>query len=409
MHIDHFIGSNPLLASTSCTDPINNLKNLPNQNYVKNPRIALNLTESNQQTIIRSRSPSPFWVKGQTSTYSEVVKSGSVSKNSIRSISPEYKPTEERISRKSHFNSLKTPLERTRCKSPKDKWQQNDLKKNKTFSVPLKPTFSPPKGSTVPSIEFKDNLNIIIPNSQHVKRRSRSRRNRNIKNNFKNESITDKDVFKTVTVISEDTVIDQNINTNLTIKPEIIVSDAKNQDSCENVEFKNLPIPREIVETCTQTDVPVDDSYIISNQKHLTSSITIPLNTLGTYSKSQLSLTNLSDSEYSNYCYDLNEQLNGIFGSYDRKHRTCDRQRSKSDTRDLNKLTQIFTSPNTNYNYTCRFERSAESVKNNSNRDFTSGRRSFDKILSPFGNVHMGRSNGINNENEKSVRLSVKI
>lgn len=407
-HIDHFIGSNPLLASTSCTDPVKNLNNPSKQIYVKSPRIVLNLTEPNQQTIIRSRSPSPFWVKGQTSSYSEVVKSGCVSRNNSKS--PELKPIEGHISRKSRFNLLKTPLVRARSKSPKDKWQQNDLKINKTISVPLESTFSPGNGSTVLSKELEGNLNITAPNSQHVKRRSRSRRNRKTKNNFQNESVTDKELFKTVT--SENIIIDQNINKSLSIKPEIIVSDVKNQqDSCKSVQ--NMPMPFSTVKTCTQTDVLVDDSsYDISNQKLLTSNITTQINTLDNFSKSQLSLANVSDSEYLNCCFDLNEQLKGIFGSDDQKHyshRTFDRPRSKSDTRDLNKLTQIFTSPNTNDKYTCRFERSAESVKNNSNRDYISGRRSFDNILSPFGNVQMGRSYGTNNENEKSVRLSVKI
>lgn len=409
-HIDHFIGSNPLLASTSCTDPVKNLNNPLKQTYVKSPRIVLNLTEPNQQTIIRSRSPSPFWVKGQTTSYSEVVKSGYVSSDNSKSISPELKPIEGHKSRKSRCNLLKTPLVRARSKSPKDKWQQNDLKINKTISVSLESTFS--HGSTVPSKELEDNLNIIAPNLQHVKRRSRSRRNRKTKNNFQNESVIDKEIFKTVT--SENIIIEQNTNKSLSIKPEIIVSDVKNQqDSCKSVEFQNTPKPFSTVKACTQTDVLVDDlSHAISNQKLLTSEIITPLNTLDAFSKSRLSLANVSDSEYSNCCFDLNEQLKGIFGLDNRQHynhRTFDRPRSKSDTRDLNKLTQIFTSPNTNDKYTCRFERSAESVKNNSNRDFTSGRRSFDNILSPFGNVQMGRSDGTNNENEKSVRLSVKI
>lgn len=404
-HIEHFIGSNPLLASTSCTDPVNNLKNQSKKNQCKTPRIILNLTECNrQQTEIRSRSPSPFWIKGKTSTYSEVVKTGCISKNNSRNSSPEIKHVEDRISRKSNFNLLQTPLKRSRSKSPKDKWQHNDFEKNPTFS----PIFDLSEitssgGSSVSAKEFKDNLDITLPDSKQTKRRSRSRRNRNTKTNVDDESVAYKDSIK----------VGQNKDETFITQPEIIVSDVKNkQNSFENLELQVTSNSIAIVETCTQTDKLVDGLYTISNPKLLATDSTdtaVPLNTIRNFSKSRLSL---ASSEYSNSCFDLNEQLKGIFGSVDKKHyRNCvfDRPRSKSDTRDLNKLKQIFTSPNTNDQYTCSFERSAESVKNNSNRDSTSSRRSFDNILSPFGNTQMELLTGTDKEHNETVRLNVGI
>lgn len=407
-HIEHFIDSNPLLASTSCTDPVNNLKHPPKQTTLKTPRITLNLTENNQQqTRIRSRSPSPFWVKGETSTYSEVVKTGCISRNNSGSISPYSKPVEERMSRKSSFNFLQTPLIRARSKSPKDKKNPNFFKKN----IQLDTTVPPSKTPTSSSKENKNNLDIVVSSSKKSKRRSRSRRNRNTKNNFENKSIIIDD--STETISSENIILGTNIDTSMTIKPEIVITNEKNQhDYNTNLKLQNVLSPVTVVETCTQNNELGNDPYLISNQELLTVDTTEQISTIDNFPKSQLSLANVSGIEYSNSCFDLNEQLKGIFGSVDQKHyrnHVFDRPRSKSDTRDLNKLTQIFTSPSTNNKYTCRFERSAESVKNNFNKNSIPGRRSFDNILSPFGNTQTQRLDGTGNENNKTVRSSVEI
>lgn len=410
-HIEQFIGSNPLLASTSCIDPVNNLKCPPKQSNVKTPRIILNLTETDQQPIrIRSRSASPFWIKGQTSTYSEVVKTGCISINNSRDSSPESKKTKGRISRKSDFNLLQTPSMRDRSKSPKDKWRSNDFKK--TSMVPLAFDSKMSKEPLLSSKEYKHNLELTIPNSNQIKRRSRSRRNRSAKKNLENESYIDKaDNIENNT--SRNIIINQNTNKSISIKPEIIVSDdiKSPQNESDNITFGNEQSQIAIVETQTDESV-VHDAHDTSNQKLLSANTTVPLNTISSVSKSRLSLTSVPNAEYTDSCFDLNERLKGIFGSVDEKHyrhRVFDRPRSKSDTRDLNKLTQIFTGPNTNDKYTCRFERSAESVKNNSNRDYSnSGRRSFDNILSPFGN-QKDRLVGMENEHDKSVRQSVEI
>lgn len=402
-HIEHFIDSNPLLAPTSCTDPVNNLKHPPKQTILKTPRITLNLTENNQQqTRIRSRSPSPFWVKGETSTYSEVVKTGCISRNNSRSTSPHSKLVEERISRKSSFNLLQTALIRARSKSPKDKKKPDDFGKN------IQPNVSPSKASTSSPKENNNNLDIAVSNSKKSKRRSQSRRNRKAKKNSENKSITNNDL--TETIKSENILVGKNIDTSMSKKPEIVISNEKNQHDC-NLKLQNTLSPVTIVESCTQNNELGDDLYVISNQELLTVDTTAQITTVDNFSQPQLSLANASGTEYSNSCFDLNEQLKGIFGSVDQKHyrhRVFDRPRSKSDTRDLNKLTQIFTSPSTN-EYMCRFERSAESVKNNSNRDTITGRRSFDNILSPFGNIQTQRLDGTGNENNRAVRLSVEI
>jgi hypothetical protein len=404
-HIEHFIGSNPLLASTSCTDPVNNLKNQSKISQYKTPGIILNPTEINrQQTQIRSRSPSPFWIKGETSTYSEVVKTGFISKNNSRNSSPEIKHIEDRMSRKSNLNLLQNPLKISRSKSSKDKWQHNDLEKNTTFSPKSDLlTITSSVGSSVSAKESKDNLDITLADSKRTKRRSRSRRNKNTNKNIDNEYVSNKDVIKIVN--NKRIVVDQNMDKALTAKPEIVVSYVKNNQSSFE-DFKFQTISNSIVETCAQTDELIDAN---SNSKLLATdsiNVAVPSDTVKNLSKSRSSL---ASSEYSNSCYDLNEQLKGIFGSVDKKHyRHCvfDRPRSKSDTRDLNKLTQIFTSPNNIDQYTCRFERSAESVKNNSNRDSTSSRRSFDNILSHFEHRKMEQLNGTDQEHNKTVRLN---
>lgn len=412
-HIEHFIGSNPLLASTSCTDPVNNLKNPPKQIHVKPPKIVLNLTEGNQQQKqIRSRSPSPFWIKGQTSSYSEVVKSGCVSKNNSRSISPESKQIEGHMSRKSAFGSLQTPLVKVRSKSVKDKWERNQYKKNDTSSTPLNLTEVPQKSSFSFTEKLTDTLNTTKPDSKQTKRRSRSRKNRNSKDNSENEPFNIK--VLTQNNSPENIMVDQNTGDNSSIKPEIVVSNVKNQNkSCENSNFQNMQSSIEIVETCTQTDEPMDGSHSIFNPHLLTTDFATPLHTFpSNFSNSRMSLTSVCDSKYSDSCFDLNEQLKGIFGSLNKKHyknRIFDRPRSKSDTRDLSKLTQIFTSFNSNDKYTCRFERSAESVKNNSNRDSTPTRHSFDNILSSFENTPMELSDGTYNEHHESVRQRVEF
>lgn len=409
-HIEHFISSNPLLASTSCADPVNNLKSPPKQPNRKTPRIILNLTETNQQPIrIRSRSASPFWIKGQTSTYSEVVKTGCISINNSRSPSPESKKTESRISRKSGFNLLQTPSMRNRSKSPKDTWQHDDLRKSSIVPLSFNSKVLLSKESSVYAKKHKYNLELTIPNSKQVKRRSRSRKNRSAKKNFENESYIDKG-DNIETNMSRDITVGQYMDKGLSIKPKIIVSDdvQSPQNECDNPKFENEQNQVAIVETCAQTDESVADvTHNISNKKQINANTTVPLNTISSFSKSRLSLTSVPYAEYTDSCFDLNERLKGIFGSVDEKHyshRVFDRPRSKSDTRDLNKLTQIFTDLNTNKKYTCRFERSAESVKNNSNRDYSnSARRSFDNILSPFGNQTEWLID-MNNEHNKSVR-----
>lgn len=402
-HIEHFIGTNPLLASTSCTDPVNNLKNLSKPTHSKTPRIVLNLTaetDQPQRTQIRSRSPSPYWIKGETSAYSEVVKTGHVSRNNSRSVSPESKHVKgqqhTRISRKSNFNLLGTPSRRTRSKSPKDKWRPDECE-NVMVSAPLDPVLSTP---TEEESAILGNNNLGV--SRETKRRSRSRRNRSAKNNFENEPVT---------VVTRTSDTDHTVNKSSSSKPEIIVSDVKNQEEEDhggNVGSENNhPSPVvAIVETFTQTDNrPTTD-----DRRLLAANTVPPLNPNGSFSKSRLSLTNVSNTDS---CFDLNERLMDIFGSVDKKHyrhhRVFDRPRSKSDTRDLNELTQIFTSPKPDDKYTCRFERSAESVKNNSdNRDSTSGRRSFDNILTPFGGNtrNAARLDGTGDEHDESVRRS---
>lgn len=391
MHIEHFIGSNPLLASTSCTDPVNNLKNLPKKTHIETPQIVLNLTDNNLQiTRIKSRSPSPFWIKDETSTYSEVVKTGYIlSRNNSRSTSPKSKHISEHISRNSNRNLLQMSIKRDRSQSPKDKCKQNYFEPTKTLS----------RESLTITTEALQNTN--KSNSKSVKRRSRSRRNRNEKH-FETKAVSDNIVIKTATT-PENVIIDQIKFKNQTIKPEIIISDIKKQnDNCENVKCIQSSLP--FTETCSQTDKLLDDSHAIFDQNLLTSETTKLLNTVGHFSKSRLSLTNIFNTGYTNSCFDLNEQLKGIFGSINKKHykhHVFDRPRSKSDTRDLNNLAQIFTNPNSNDKYTCRFERSAESVKNNST---TSIRRSFDNILSPFANTRLEQSDGNDHKHAKSVR-----
>lgn len=400
MHIEHFIGSNPLLASTSCTDPVNNLKNLPKQTRIETPLIVFNLTDTYQdQTPIRSRSPSPFWVEDVTSSYSEVVKTGCIkSRNNSRSPTPIQ--VSEHISRNSNRNLLETLTERARSKSPKDKSKQDIFEKNTITPISLDSIIDK-KTLKKYTQGYKDNFD--TNNSKPAKRRSRSRRR---KDNGKN---VNKDLIEITT--SENVLENQNVIKMQSIKPEIIVSDIKNQHNSYEIITHNMQSQIPITETCTQTDDLVDDSHAIFDQKLLTSKNTELLNTVGNFSKSRLSLTSVSDIRYSNSCFDLNERLKGIFGSVDKKHykhNVYDRPRSKSDTRDLNSLTQIFTNPNTNDKYSCRFERSAESVKNNSNRE-TSGRRSFDNILPPFGNTQMERSHETDNKQDKFVRQSIEL
>lgn len=408
MHIEQFIGSNPMLASTSCTDPMNNLKSPPKDTYIKTPKITLNLTETDQQPIrIRSRSSSPFWIKGQTSTYSEVVKTGCVSINN--SPSPESKYAEGRISRKSGFTLLQTPSMRDRSKSPKDKCQRDDYGKNSTFPLPLDSATLLTKELPISVKQYKNNLEIITTNYKPIKRRSRSRKNRSTKNNVGHESHINKEDSIGINTTG-DVIIDKSVDKIPSIKPKIIISDDMKSPhhNFENTTIENTQSQIAIIETYTEIDEQiVNDSRDISNRELLSTNNIIPLNTISSFSKSQLSLSSVPNIVYTDSCFDLNERLKRIFGSVDEKHyrqRVFDRPRSKSDTRDLNKLTQIFTVPNTNEKYTCRFERSAESVKNNSNRDYsTSGRRSFDNILSPFGN-QTERSMSISNEHDKSVR-----
>jgi len=430
-HIEHFIDSNPLLESTSCTDPVNNLKNPPKQisrNIIKTPRIVLNLTETDKhQMRIRSRSPSPFWIKGETSTYSEVLKTGCVlSRNNSRSGTPESKSVDveggTRMSRKSSFdNLLRTPpLTRARSKSPKDRWQPKDLKKNTTLRVSTLQE-SPTSASAFAKVrqskedDSEDRVILVSLTTRHVKRRSRSRRNRNVTGKDSGNKLDAEPTANTeeTAVTSERHAVDTTSSSS-TEKPEIVVSDVKTrQNSEDNLQSRNL---------AEQISVTYDPVTNDGDWKLLTADNTTeaePLNAvsvIGDFSKSRLSLDSmLGSTRCSNSCFDLNERLKGIFGSVDQKHyrhhRVVDRPRSKSDTRDLNELTQIFTSPNTDDNnkYTCRFERSAGSVKNHTNRDSTSGRRSFDNIiiLSPFGNTQMQQqSDGTtDNEHDESVRL----
>lgn len=431
-HIKHFIGSNPLLESTSCTDPVKNLKISSKQissNITKTPQIVLNLTEIDRhQTRIKSRSPSPFWIKGETSTYSEVVKTGYVlSRNNSRSPSPELKRIDVeggvRMSSKSSFNNLlQTPsLTRASSKSPKDIysiWQPKDLKKNTTLRIsPLQTTLS--SAFTENEQLKEDNLNYITlapPSSKPVKRRSRSRRNRNVtEKDSGNKQDTDRkspaNVTKTFIHVSH---VRDTMNLSSTEKPEIVVSNIKTRRNSEdNLQSRNLVA--QISDICN----PVfcgDDWDLLTEADTVEA---VPLNATsdtGDFSKSRLSLDGeLGSTRYSDSCFDLNERLKGIFGSVDQKHyrhhRVTDRPRSKSDTRDLNELTQIFTNPNIDdkNKYTCRFERSAGSVKTHLNRDSSSGRRSFDNIiiLSPLGNTQMERqSDGTTEiEHDESVRL----
>jgi len=431
-HIEHFIDSNPLLESTSCTDPVNNLKNPPKQirrNIIKTPQIVLNLTETDKhQMRIRSRSPSPFWIKGETSTYSEVLKTGCVlSRNNRRSATPESKSVDveggTRMSRKSSFdNLLRTqPLTRARSKSPKDRWQPNDLKKNTTLRVsPLQesPTSVSASAKDRQSKEngSEDRVTLASPTPRQVKRRSRSRRNRNVTENkpSSNKSDAEPPSYSEETAVPPERHTVDTTSSSSTEKPEIVVSDVKTRRNSEyNLQSRNL------AEQIAGTYDPVTrgDGWKLLTVDDATE--TVPLNAasvIGDFSKSRLSLDSmLGSTRCSNSCFDLNERLKGIFGSVDQKHyrhhRVVDRPRSKSDTRDLNELTQIFTSPNTDDNnkYTCRFERSAGSVKNQTNRDSISGRRSFDNIiiLTPFGNTHMQQqSDGTtDNEHDESVRL----
>jgi len=432
-HIEHFIDSNPLLESTSCTDPVNNLKIPPKQiNIIKAPRIVLNLTETDKhQMRIRSRSPLPFWIKGETSAYSEVLKTGCVlSRNNSRSTTPESKnfdvEGETRMSRKSSSdNLLRTPpLTRARSKSPKDRWQPKDLKKNTTLLVSTlheSPTSVSAFAKDIQSKEddSEDRITLASPTLRHVKRRSRSRRNRNVTGkDSRNKPSTNKSDAEPsanteeISVAPERHAVDTTSSSS-TEKPEIVVSDVKTRRNSEgNLQSRNL------AEKISGT---YDPATLDGDWKLLTvddATEAVPLNAasvIGDFSKSRLSLDSmLGSTRCSNSCFDLNERLKGIFGSVDQKHyrhhRVVDRPRSKSDTRDLNELTQIFTSPNTDDNnkYTCRFERSAGSVKTHTNRDSTSGRRSFDNIiiLSPFGNTQMQQqSDGTTDNEHESVRL----
>jgi len=308
---------------------------------------------------------------------------------------------------------------RARSKSPKDKWQKFDFNKDKKLAMPLNLTTSHSKGES-PTLLIKgsrDDSEPTKPNSKHIKRRSRSRQNRSTKNCFENEAATVADECIEPVKSPVNDVADQKLDTGLSVKPEIIVSDVNNKSqSSEKCILESSPSP--ILEYCTQIGKPSnDDSREITDRKLLTIDTTVmPLNNIANdFYKSRLSLSSISDTDHPGSCYDLNEQLKGIFGSVDKKHyrqRVFDRPRSKSDTRDLNELTQIFThSPSTNDKYTCRFERSAGSVKNNySDREFTPGRRSFDNILTPFGNTHTERSDfEIDKQHNESVRLSVDI
>lgn len=425
-HIEHFIDSNPLLASTSCTDPVNNLKHPLKQIRVKTPpRIVLNLTvepDIQHQKSIRSRSHSPFWIKDKSSSYSEVVKTGHASRNNSRSPSPESMQVKERASRKSTFRLLQKPSVRARSKSPKEKWLQNNPEKVQRHTlIHDSSTSLPKKSSLVTDENLRNNLNLTTEpnNSKHVKRRSRSRRSRSTKHNFENKLLVDDDKNVDETIVSSKAdSVKQNKDKPVSINPEIIVSDVKNQlpHDCNNVKFQDSKTPLNIVETCSQTYGLVDESFNAPDQKCSTTNATVSLITAANSSLNpRLSLTSVPGIEYLDSCFDLNERLMGIFGSVDKKHyrqRVFDRPRSKSDTRDLNELSQIFThNPITDDKYLCRFERSAGSVKNNyPNRDSTSGRRSFDNILSSFGNMQMGMSDYTADYNSsKSVRPSVEI
>jgi len=126
-HIEHFIGSNPLLASTSCTDPVNNLKSPSKRARVETPRIVVNVTESidgGDKMTVRSRSCSPFWAEGQTSTYSEEVKTGRASRDDDSgSVSPAEETGHEGAP-SSGFGLLAAPRTTRRARrsrSPKDK------------------------------------------------------------------------------------------------------------------------------------------------------------------------------------------------------------------------------------------------------------------------------------------------
>lgn len=379
-HIEHFIGSNPLLASTSCTDPVNNLLKSPSKRRtVDIPRIVVvNLTRADHadggrdnKTVVRSRSCSPFWVAGQTSTYSEVVKTGCSTvlprdNSCCGSAGRCQQRPAERESRRSGFGLLAPPSSRTRSPSPKEKnaaaVRRRDEKPSPTVEAAAKP----------------------------IKRRSRSRRNRSRKKNGNHEVTVQK-------------------------PPEIIVvSDVKNRILADDE-----PRRREVNDGSDEPPPPPQRTDRDDDVRAM----------VGSDSPS-CTWSRLPSADYSDTCFvDLNERLMGIFGSVDKKHynnrhnRVFDRPRSKSDTRDLNTLARIFTTTTTtnttgittcntasatdncsdDYNYycyrddTCRFERSgAESVKYNySDRDITSGsRRSLDHnnvILSspsPFAPLH---------------------
>jgi len=379
---------------------------------------------------IRSQSPSPFWIKGETSTYSEVLKTGCVlSRNNSRSATPESKNVDveggTRMSRKSSFDYLlRAPsLTRSRSKSPKDRWQPKDLKKTTTLHVSSlqesQMSASAPAKDRQSKEDDSDRSILASPTPRHVKRRSRSRRNRNVTGEnsgikpSSNKSDAEPPPNTEDTAVSPERRAVDTTSSSLTEKPEIVVSDVKTRRNSEdNLQSRNL---------AEQNSGTYDPVTLGGDWKLLTIDDTtevVPLNAssvIGDISKSRLSLDSmLSSNRCLNSCFDLNERLKGIFGSVDQKHyrhhRVVDRPRSKSDTRDLNELTQIFTSPNTDYNnkYTCRFERSAGSVKNHTNRDSTFGRHSFDNIiLSPFGNTQMQQqSDGVtDNEHNKSVRL----
>lgn len=425
-HIEHFIGSNPLLASTSCTDPVNNLKNPPIQisrNIIKTPQIVLNLTENDgKQTRIRSRSPSPFWIKGETCTYSEVVKTGCVSsRNNSRSATPEPKLDDvkggTRRSRKSGFNNLlqTPPSTRARSKSPKDRWQPKYLEKITTLHV------LPPQEPSSSARDGRSKEDDSPPSPVHIKRRSRSRRNRKATDKDSGIKPVSGSGFPTnaeKTVSPDSHAADTYTSSPSTGKPEIVVSDVKTRrNSEENLQSHSLAsLSPPATRGGNRNSLTVGDTMPV-----------VPSNAVSavgenTMSKFRLSLDDVfGGTGCSDSCFDLNERLKGIFGSVDQKHyrnnRAVDRPRSKSDTRDLNELTQIFTSPNTddnNKSYTCRFERSAGSVKNHSNRDSTSGRRSFDTIItisSPFGNTQIQRRSGgtTDNEHHESVRLPNQV
>lgn len=366
-HIEHFIGSNPSLASTSCTDPVTNLNSPSKRARVDTPpKIVLNLsrvdhsTDGRDKTAVRSRSCSPFWVQGQTSTYSEVVKTGRVatSRPNSRSASPEDTGRESR--RLSGVGPLLAVprMTRTRSKSPKDKntWRRHD--------------------KNVTSTEDDSMTSVAVTNAApDTKRRSRSRKNRSRK----------KDVGHQTTV---------TVATAVTLTPEIVVSDARIRSNDVVCNRMDGPPKR------TDRDDDHDGTSASASRELLHTDDDTVVVAVPRLRDTAADLTTYRwppGGDYSDRCLDLNERLMGIFGSVDKQHykhsRVFDRPRSKSDTRDLNTLAQIFTgssAPNDDSATTCRFERSSpESVKYNSNRDITTSgsRRSFDHyhvLSSPF-------------------------